>query len=229
MKVFKLLGGIFFAIGVIMLIVAFFAWRSSAGFAEHAASADGVVTDLVRRGSSRGVTPVVEFTTADERKLRITGSVSSSPPAYARGEHVRVLYDAANPQGARIDSKLEMWFLPLLFGGLGTVFGTIGGGFLAYLVRTRRLREWLAQNGMRVKAKFEGVVYDTSLTVNGRHPWRLTAQWQHPVTQKVYLFRSDAIWFDPSEFVKHEQLDVTVNADNPKQYVIDTAFLPSAG
>jgi hypothetical protein len=229
MKIFKLIGVIFFAIGAALLIAAFFVWRSAAGFADHATTADGIVTDLVHSGSSRSVAPVVEFTTVDGRKVQITGSISSSPPAYDRGERVRVLYDAANPNAARIDSKLEMWFLPLLFGGLGAIFASIGGGFLAYVVRTRKLRDWLAQNGMRVKAKFEGVIYDTSLTINNRHPWRLTAQWQHPITQKVYTFRSDAIWFDPSEFVKRDQLDVLVNADNPKQYVIDIAFLPQAG
>jgi hypothetical protein len=229
MKVFKLLGSIFFAIGLAMLGAAFFVWQSAAGFAAHAITADGVVVDLVGRGSSRGLAPVVEFTTSDGRTQRITGSISSSPPAYSSGERVRVLYEAANPQAARIDSKLEMWFLPMLFGGLGTVFASIGGGFLGYIVRTRRLRDWLAINGMHVKAKFEGVIYDTSIRVNGRHPWRLTAQWQHPVTQKVYSFRSDMIWFDPTQFVQRDQLDVTVNADNPRQYVVDTSFLPPAG
>jgi hypothetical protein len=188
-----------------------------------------VVIDLVRTGSSRGVAPLVQFTTSDGRTLHITGSVSSSPPAYETGEHVRVLYEATNPNAARIDSKIEMWFLPMLFGGLGAVFASIGGGFLAYLVRRRRLREWLALNGMHVKAKFEGVIYDTSIRVNGRNPWRLTAQWQHPVTQKIYSFRSDMIWFDPTPYVQREQLDVTVNADNPRQYVVDTSFLPQAG
>jgi hypothetical protein len=229
MNVFKFLGGIFFAIGAAFLLAAFFVWRSSAGFSAHASPADGVVVDLVGIGSSRGLAPVVEFTASDGRKVKITGSVSSSPPAYSRGEHVHVLYESANPQNARLDSFMETWFLPLLFGGLGGVFAMIGGGFLAYIVRTRRVRDWLQMNGMRVKAKFEGVIVDTSLAVNGRNPWRLTCQWQHPITQKVYLFRSDAIWFDPTAYVKREQLDVLVNADRPQQYVVDTAFLPQAG
>jgi len=142
---------------------------------------------------------------------------------------VRVLYDPANPEHGKIDSFMEQSFGVLMLGGMGAIFGLVGGGIVGYQVRQRKVRAWLAQNGMRVRAKFEGVDYDTSLTVNGRHPWRLTCQWQHPATQKVYLFRSDPIWFDPSAFVKREELDVTVNADDPRQYVVDTSFLPKSG
>jgi len=79
------------------------------------------------------------------------------------------------------------------------------------------------------EARFEGVDYDTSLTINGKHPWRLMAQWQHPATKKVYSFRSDPIWFDPSPYVNRETLDVMVNADDPSQYQIDMSFLPKSG
>lgn len=230
MKLLWLIGGVFFLVGLGMLAGCFFSWRSTAEFTAHAVHAEGTVADQAYRSSSKGGTysPVVEFTDQQGQKIHFTGSIGSSSPAYARGDKVSVLYDPANPEHAHIDSFMENWFGPLLLGGLGSVFSLAGGGMLVFQVRQRKMRGWLARNGMRVQAKFESVDYDTNLSVNGRHPWRLVCQWQHPVTQKVYLFRSDPIWFDPTSFVKREQLDVLVNADDPKQYVVDTSFLPQS-
>lgn len=237
MKILWLFGAVFLVVGLGLLTGGFFLWHSHADFVARATRADGVVTDQAYRTSSKGggtYAPVVEFTTDDGSVVRMTGSTGSSSPSYARGEHVRVLYDRANPERAQIDSFMENWIGPMILGGIGLVFSLVGGGLVGSLVRQRKIRGWLAQNGMRVKAKFEGVDVDTSLRVNGRNPWRLSCQWQHPLTQKVYLFRSDPIWFDPAPFVKRDQhdpieLDVLVNMDNPKQYQVDTAFLPAAG
>jgi len=232
MKILWIIGGIFLVVGLGLLGGAFFAWRSHANFAAHALATDGVVVDLSYSSSSKGggtYYPVVDFHTADGREVHVTGSVGSNPASYARGDHVRVLYEQANPERARLDSFSEAWMASLIMGGLGSVFSLIGGGIVGVQVRNRKVRAWLRQNGMRVQAKFDGVDYDTSLKVNGRSPWRLLCQWQHPVTQKVYVFRSDAIWFDPTPFAKRDRLDVLVNADNPKQYEVDISFLPAPG
>jgi hypothetical protein len=232
MKILWIVGSVFLVVGLGMLYGGFSFWRSNAAFAAHASSADGTVTDLAYSSSSKGkgtYRPVVEFTAPNGSKVHITGSGGSNPPAYARGDKVRVLFDPANPEQAKIDSFMEQSFGPLILGGMGAIFGLVGGGMVGFMVRRRKVRAWLAQNGMKVRAKFEGVEYDTSLKVNGRHPWRLTCQWQHPSTQNVYLFRSDPVWFDPTSFVNREELDVLVNADNPKQYEVDISFLPKQG
>ena len=233
MKVLWIVGGVFFVIGIGLLFGGVSWWRSNAAFAAHAASIDGTVSDLVWRRSSKGnggtYVPVIDFTTPQGNRIHVTGSTGSNPAAYSRGDKVHLLYDPANPEHAQIDTFMERSFGPTLLSGLGAVFALVGGGVLAARVRQRKVRAWLAQNGMRVQARFEGVDYDTSLTINGKHPWRLMAQWQHPATQKVYSFRSDPIWFDPSPYVNREKLDVMVNADDPSQYQIDTSFLPKSG
>jgi hypothetical protein len=232
MKILWIAGGIFLAVGLAMLAGGIALWRSNAAFAAHASSAEGTVIDLVYSSSSKGsgtYAPVYEFAAPDGHRVRITSSGGSNPPSYARGDHVRVLFDPANPEHAHIDSFMEQMFGVLILSGMGVLFALAGGFLLRMQLRQRKVRAWLAQNGMKVRAKFEGVDYDTSLSVNGRHPWRLTCQWQHPATQKVYLFRSDPIWFDPSQFVQRDMLDVTVNADDPRQYLVDTSFLPQSG
>lgn len=70
------------------------------------------------------------------------------------------------------------------------------------------------------------MVLDTSIKVNNRSPWALTAQWQHPTTGDIHTFQSAAIWFDPTDHVNRETLDVLVDADNPTRYRVDISFLP---
>ena len=67
---------------------------------------------------------------------------------------------------------------------------------------------------------------DTSLAVNNRHPWVVNCEWQHPVTGDTHKFCSDHRWYDPSGVIARESIDVIVNADDPKVYEVDIAFLP---
>ncbi|MDE1886257.1 MAG: DUF3592 domain-containing protein [Xanthomonadaceae bacterium] len=227
MKVFSIL---FLIIDLGLLAGAGMLWRDHANFAAHAMRADGVVTDLIYRSSSKGgsYVPAVQFSASDGRIVHITGSTGSNPAAYSRGEHVTILYPPNNPEGARIDSFSENWLGTLILGGIGLVFALIGAGTIAGGLRTRNANRWLATNGMRVQARYEGVE-SGNMQVNGRDSYRLKCQWQHPVSQAIYLFHSARIWYDPAPFVKRDTLDVLVDMDNPKRYEVDISFLPKAG
>jgi hypothetical protein len=224
-------GSVFGLVGLVFLVVAIFTVRSELAFRAVAISAPGTVVDLEPTSGSRGGTtykPVFEFTDRDDHLHRVTGSVASSPPSFKRGEAVRVLYQPENPDQAHLDSFMDTWFLPLIFGTLGTVFTSIAGGCLIYGLRRRTRRTSLIASGTRIQARVDGVEHDRNTSVNGRNPWRIVAQWQHPVDQKVYVFRSDSIWFDPTPYL-HQSVDVLVDIDHPHRYVMDTDFLPKPG
>ncbi len=227
----RIFASIFGLVGLVFFGVAFFAARSEWVFRAGAISAPGRVVDLAPTSGSKGGTvykPVFEFTDRDDRMHRVTGSVASSPPSFRRGEAVTVLYRPENPQEAHIDSFMEAWLLPLIFGGLGGVFTSIAGGCLIYGLCQRSKRASLEASGTRIQARVDAVERDRNTVVNGRHPWRIVAQWQHPVDQKIYVFRSDDIWFDPTPYMS-QTVDVLVDIDHPHKYVVDTAFLPKLG
>ena len=58
---------------------------------------------------------------------------------------------------------------------------------------------------------------------------RIAAQWQHPSTSKVYVFHSENIWFDPTPYVKGQTIGALVNFSEPREYLLDTGFLPEKG
>jgi hypothetical protein len=219
-KLVWIFGGVFGGVGVVLLVAATVVTLSTLTFRAEALSASGTVVAL---DSGK---PVVEFVDPDGATHRIVGNVSSNPPAFEVGERVTVRHRAGEPEEARIEGFLESWFLPTLLGGLGTVFTAIGAGFGIWELRRRRLRAWLQQFGMRVQAKYTGVMLDTSLRVNRRHPWRLTAQWQNPVTGLVHTFESDMLFWDPSDTVQRETVEVWIDPNDPSRHHLDTAFLP---
>jgi hypothetical protein len=192
-------------------------------FADRALSAEGTVIEL--RGSET-YRPVVEFTAASGQRRTFAHGVSSSPPAFDVGERVTVLYDPEDPRDARIAGTFSLWFLPIVLGGMGAVFALIGGGILAARAAGRRKDEELRLHGRRVQARFQAVERNTSLEVNGRNPWRIVCQWQDPTTRLVHLFKSRNLWFDPTPYVRAQELTVFVDPRRPKRHLVDVSFLP---
>jgi hypothetical protein len=144
--------------GLGLLTGAYFAIRSELSFRASALSASGTVVDLIRTTDSRRTTvyrPVFEFTDRTDRVYRITGSVASDPPSYERGEKVTVCYRPDNPENAQLDSFVDSWLDALILGGLGVVFTSFCAGFVIYTIRRRRIRTWLAINGLRVHGTSE--------------------------------------------------------------------------
>ncbi len=219
-KQFWIFGGVFGGVGLALLVAAIVAVHSTLSFRAVALAAPGSVVDF---DSGK---PVVEFVDRDGHSQRVVGAVSSTPPAYELGESVTVRHPPDHPEQARIDGFMESWFAAILLSGMGSIFAAIGAAFVVWEVRKRRLRDWLQQFGTRIQAKYTGVRRDTGMRVNGMHPWRLTAQWQSPVTGLVHSFESDWVFYDPSDYVRRETLDVWIDPKDPSRHHLDATFLP---
>ncbi|HEX6092835.1 MAG TPA: DUF3592 domain-containing protein [Dongiaceae bacterium] len=125
-----LFSAIFLLVGLGMLGGAVYSFVATWRFIGGAIAADGLVIALEERWSSADgdytYFPQVAFETEDRRRFEFTGDTGSRPAAFDIGEPVRVLFDPARPETARIDSFFQLWLLPLILGGLGTVFSAFG-------------------------------------------------------------------------------------------------------
>jgi hypothetical protein len=137
-----------------------------------------------------------------------------------------VLTDPADPTDHRIRGFLDLWFAPVLLGGLGTVFSTIGLGLVGADRFRRRRGEWLKHHGTRIETSFQRVELDKAFTFNGRSPYRVVTQWLDPATNEVHLFESERLWFDPSPYLTGPTIPVLIERGNPKRYWVDLSFLP---
>ena len=229
MKTLNFLKYSFTLIGAGTLAAAFSFYSSTYDFVQSARETTGKVIELERSRSSdsNAYFPVVEFEGPGGQRLRFRSSSGSNPPAFSRGESVVVLFDPASPDNARIKSFFSLWGGPLFLGGMGALFGSVGLGLIISGIRRKQERKWLENRGVEVLAQFQGVERNTRLTVNGRNPWQIVCQWQHPQTGAIHLFRSDNLWFDPTSHINRDTVPVLVDEANLKRYWVNTSFLPA--
>ncbi len=235
MKTITIITYIFSVIGIAMLAGALYWVQNIRTFVDQASTAQGTVVDWVQSrssssssssGSSSTWAPVVRFVTAKGEKIEFTSGVSSSPPSYSKGESVEVLYDPGAPRAARIKGFVALWLGPMIVGGIGSIFFLIGGGIALASVLNRRKEAYLRQSGMRILTTFQSVDVNTSLAVNGRHPFRVFTQWTNPTTSEIHVFASENLWFDPSPHIHNNTITVFIEPGNPKKYYVDLSFLP---
>jgi Protein of unknown function (DUF3592) len=149
--------------GAICLVVGAKALVDARLFVAKAAAANGVVVDVaeaverVQKRSPGGdwyyedVTvfhPVVRFVTAREQAVRFKASEGSGDPfAYGVGDSIRVLYDPANPQAARLDTWASRWGDSVVLGMVGLALASLGGlGFWLFRSPGRAARRAARQN-----------------------------------------------------------------------------------
>lgn len=226
--------GLFLAVGLATLVGSFFSFQSTRAFLAEAERVTGTVVSLERKVSrdsegDRRVNyfPVVRFTTPSGASHQFQNASGSNPPAYREGERVDVLYHPDNIADARIDGFMSVWGMPLVLSGVGLVFSGGTGATLLWRLRRARIIRRVKQTGQLVRARLDGVERNRRVRKNGRYPYRLTAQWRNPESGKVHIFLSDNLWFDPSDYLpENGQVSVLINPENPRQYWLDTGFLP---
>ncbi|MFC6633346.1 DUF3592 domain-containing protein [Microbulbifer taiwanensis] len=228
MKTVSVLKYTFTAIGLAMLIGTFLLYSNTRDFLKTAITTDGTVVALVPSRSSNSVTyaPVIQFQDKTGRLVEFMSSSSSNPPSYDEGEKVEVFYQASAPESARINGFFSLWGLPTILGGLGILFFLVGFSIIVFGRLKNRKAESLRKYGMPVKAKIKSVYIDRAFTVNGRNPYKISAEWQCPQSAEIHVFNSDNIWFDPTDRIVDEEVTVLIEKENPKKYHVDISSLP---
>jgi Protein of unknown function (DUF3592) len=114
----------FWAVAAVLVGVGLRRRRESQRFAASAARAGGVVVELVSgspgpRGGVPLAYPVVRYHTTDGREVVFRSALGSQPPLWRPGQSVTVLYDPANPEAARIETKAATVVAPGCFVAVG--------------------------------------------------------------------------------------------------------------
>ena len=222
---FKLwFGGVFALFGLVFTAIGGGFWWSDHKIASVGLHARGEVVGFDESYSSDNGTsyrPRVTFLDADGQRHSFTSKIGSNPPSHDNGEQVEVIYDPAMPERALIDSFSDRHLFPLVFGGIGMLCACIGVGVIGWGLRRRRMIERLKRSGLRIEADFTDCYRDTSVKVNGRSPWRVTAQCKHPGTGKLQVFTSDMIWADPGAMLKGRKVPVLVDPQDDRHYYVD--------
>lgn len=110
---------------VVALAMAAYSWR----FLSKAVRSDGKVVKLDERN---GVYyPVYTFADSQGRSHTGYSSMGSSPPDYAVGDTIKVLFQPKHPTNTMVDDFVHLWLFPVAFGGAG-LFWLVTGIFLIH-------------------------------------------------------------------------------------------------
>lgn len=226
----KYLNYIFTTVGLAFIILACFFYNKTNTFLKTATTANGVVKELiqVRNSSNKSLTykPLILFTDKNNKNIEFSSSSSSNPPSYSEGEKVQVLYNPAQSSDAKINTFLSIWGFSVILGSMGFIFFIVGLSFFINAKHKKNKIFYLKQHGFTIITNFQSVSKNTSLAVNGRNPFNIVSQYLNPTDSKLYVFVSDNIWFDPTEFIKSNEIKVLIDKKNFKKYHLDLSFLP---
>lgn len=128
-----IIGIVFTLVGFLLAAIALFIWLRTQSFLNTAQEAQGTVVQMVYSHSSDGgggYAPVFTFRTITGQEITASENLYSNPPQFKVGQTVTVLYDPENPNRARIKKGFNLYFVPVLLGFLGLIFGCIGVIFL---------------------------------------------------------------------------------------------------
>jgi hypothetical protein len=229
----KFLSATFTLVGLILIAIAINLIIQEIDFLQKAQTASGKVIDLgisvsssKKSGNSTTYYPIVTFYTKAGQKYTFSSGFSSNPPAYSVGEEVTVYYLPESPDKAEIKGFLSQWFSVLICSIMGIVFGSIGISGWAQIFRKKKKYEWLQKNGSLIQTSLQTVEINSSLKINGKSPYIIYSQWLNPANSKVHVFKSDHIFFNPTQFIPGNTIQVRVDPNNFKKYQMDTSFLP---
>ncbi len=235
MKMLKWLPAIILCVGLTLLAISG-AWTiHTLLFIRRAVSASGAVIENVARTTEEEDSDHnkhletyyyarVRFQTRDGQTVTFLSTTGVNPP-HPVGESVPVLYAPSDPTGALVDDATE-WIFPAVFFLVGAIFTPWPIIFFRKQRRRNKEKVWLQSNGQRIQTDFTRVEINPNVSVNEARPYRVASQFLDPKTNRIFLFKSDDIWFDPHKYAEGKLIDVIVDPNDLSRYVMETPFLP---
>jgi hypothetical protein len=220
---------LFLVIGLPFLAIGLAGLYAQTSFDLRAVQSTGKVVQLAegtRIGGRRTYSPVVSFQTPAGKAVKFRASYSEPRPTHHVGEVVEVMYLPENPRRAQIKGFTEGWLGVLVTCTFGLVFTGIGAGVPLYGWLARRRKNYLLSHGDEIRTEYQSVERNPWFTVNGKRPWRIVSHWLDPAANKLHVYYSENLWFDPTNFVKSPQISVLRDPGNPRRYHMDVSFLP---
>lgn len=211
-------GAVFLAVGIFMSI-------QNAGFMETAEKTTGIITEInITQGSnSRNRHRVyVEYSVDGHAYNEVYGYYHAG---MRRGDTVDIYYSSENPRNIQSGN---ISVPGILFTGTGSCLLLLIAVIAAFLRRRRRRIQRLLETGTLVYVQLEEVIYNRSITVNGRSPFYITCRWRDNTTGTTHFLKSGNLWADPRPTLERRQiteLRAYIDRDNPARHHIDTSIL----
>lgn len=177
----------------------------------------GTITSIVSTSSDN---PDVYVTYNVDGK-RYTSVMRGYSSTFYEGKKIDIYYMKNDPNIIG-NKKLELLILLLPF--IGLIFLLIGGINIFKIISNKKKKERLIKTGIKIEATYIETNTNFNLRVLGRNPSNIICEYDDPVSNNTYKFKSERLWYDPSLYISDceiETFTVYVNKNDMKDYYVD--------
>lgn len=211
--IFASIGTIFVIIGAILCINIF--------NYDNKIDTIGTITNISSYRNNNGNRDYQVYVSYNVNGKEYESRLNSYSSSFYEGKEVEIYYDKDNPNEIGVKS-LDLIFL--IFPGIGLIFVIIGVTGILVKIKRKKLEKRLKENGEIIYADYVETIINTSYAINGRHPYNIICEWDNPIDNKKYIFKSKNIWINPENRIEEEnirQFRIYLDEKNKKKYVID--------
>jgi len=207
------------------MLLGFFMAYKNYRFAQTGIKTTGRITSITisRSGDDTTHNVIIAYKIANGREYQTRGNFYYT--GMKVGDTVAMRYNPQNVEEARMVSGDI--FSSVFWLCFGLIF--VLAGFVPVRKYRQRKKDAaiLFKSGSKVEAVVEKIYQNTSLKVNGKSPYRISAiSIDADGSQKSGTYISCDLWFDPGFYIKKgDSIDVYVSPQNPGKYFVDISDL----
>ena len=128
--------------------------------------------------------------------------------------------DPTNTTGSFDDPVKNHMMLCGIFTVMGLIFFIFGMILLVSEIRMMNKKKALVETGRKIYAVITGVAEDTSVTINGRHPYYAIAQYEDPYSGEKQFYDTRSYDRDLTHTIG-TSVSVYIDQSNPELYYVD--------
>ncbi len=210
-----IIGILFLIVGITLLITGIIIFSHKREFIKNSETTKAEIVDINYTHRKKGMRrkPVVEYTVDGVKYKQVLDEFDSG---MGIGDIVTVHYDPNDPNNITGGSMFVTALIPCI----GGLFIVVGGAFVVSLILSNMKKIKLITNGDAFTGVITDVKMNMSLKINGRHPYKVECEVDDPYTSERYIYSSENITEDISEFIG-SQITVYVDKNNKKKYYVD--------
>jgi hypothetical protein len=207
--VIALIGIIFVVVGGIIFGVGLAAEISHSNFEKNGEKAQAIIVDK----DSYSQEVWIKYSAGGEiysEKLNVYSS------GMEKNERIDIHYDPENPSTFKVDSRI----FETIFLNIGGFFLLLGIVFIVIPFVKSHSKKQLKAHGERLEGRIINIVINPNVMINGSNPYRADCEVTDPSSGEIYLYRTDNITEDISDF-EGMTVNVYVDMKNKKRYFVD--------
>lgn len=147
-------------------------------------------------------------------------SINSYNSSMYEGKEIELLCDKKNPE--HIMGKSDGNLVVIILAGIGIIFVLVGGIPLLVMNGKKSKNKKILENGQVLHALVDSIEYNTSVAVNGTHPYVIFCSYRDEYKDIIYRFKSENIWTDPFlVFQPGSDIEVYVEPGDYSKYYVN--------